>query len=324
MGSDQVTRDDERALEEWLAQDTAHADEFEVHTAIFNDIAALANDAEARRILMGPPAEPVNPGRLSWRLILGGVLAAAASIVASILIWPQLFASSQTLMTKLGEQRHFQLQDGSQVMLNTDSRLRVQFERSERRVFLDRGQAWFRVAKAPDRPFRVFVGSNEIRAVGTAFDVRRDGNIFIVALEDGKVAIFRAQSRKQGPGSAPDSQPQAPPGVGSEPPLVILRPGEAAQLAPGNAPKVISVDLTQVEAWRVDRLILDSTPLGDAVGEFNRYGGPQIVLDPSLARLRINGVFDRTRPVAFAESVAAAFPVRTTVTDDGRIVLAPR
>jgi transmembrane sensor len=324
MGSDQVTRDDERALQEWLAQDAAHANEFKAHAAIFNDIGDLANDAEARRVLMGPRAKPVVSSGLSWRLTLGGVLAAAAAVVAAIVLWPQFFDGSQTLITKLGEQRHFQLQDGSEVMLNTDSRLRVQFEKTERRMFLDRGQAWFRVAKAPERPFRVFVGNDEIRALGTAFDVRRDGNMVIVTLEDGRVAIFRDTSQKMLPGPVSNDQPHSPLAAGNVAPGVILQPGEAAQLVPTQAPKVISVDLTQVEAWRVNRLVLDSTPLGDAVREFNRYGGPQIVLDPSLAQLRINGVFDRTRPVAFAESVAAAFPVKATVTDDGAIVLAHR
>ena len=113
MGSDQVTRDDERALQEWLAQDAAHANEFKAHAAVFNDIGALANDAEARRILMGPRAKPVVSRRLSWRLILGGVLAVAAAVMA-IVFWPQFFDGSQTLITKLGEQRHFQLRDGSE------------------------------------------------------------------------------------------------------------------------------------------------------------------------------------------------------------------
>jgi transmembrane sensor len=324
MGSDQVTRNDEQALEAWLAQDAAHADEFKAHAAIFNEIGALANDAEARRILMGPRAKPAASRGLSWRWILSGALAAAAAAVVAIVIWPRFVDATQIFVTKVGEQRHFQLRDGSEVMLNTDSRVRVQFENTERRVFLDRGQAWFRVARAPQRPFRVFVGNDEIRALGTAFDVRRDGNIVIVTLENGKVAIFRDTVQSMLPASVPDDHQQSMLTVGNVAPSVILEPGEEAQLVPSHAPQVTSVDVAEVEAWRVDRLILDSTPLGDAVREFNRFGGPQIVLDPSLAQLRINGVFDRTRPVAFAESVAAAFPVKATVTDDGGIVLARR
>jgi transmembrane sensor len=323
MGSDQVTRDDERALQEWLTQDAAHAQEFNAHAEIFNSVGALANDDEARRILMGPRAQPAASRGLRWRVAVGGLLAAAAA-VAAILIWPQSFDGSSTLTTQLGEQRHFQLADGSEVVLNTDSRVRVQFERTERRVFLDRGQAWFRVAKAPERPFRVFVDGNEIRALGTAFDVWRDGNIVIVALEDGKVAIFRDTSQKLLPAAALSTQPRSKLIAGSDPPVVILQPGEEVQLVPAQAPKVLVADLKQVEAWRMDRLIFDSTPLGDAVREFNRYRDQKIVLDPSLAQLRINGVFDRTRPVAFAESVAAAFPVKATVAEDGAIVLARR
>src|ERR1700736_3319217 len=91
MGSDQVTGDDERALQEWLAQDAAHAQEFTAHAAIFNHIGALADDAETRRILMGSRTKFLAPTRLSWRGVLAGALAATAAAVAAIAIWPHFF-----------------------------------------------------------------------------------------------------------------------------------------------------------------------------------------------------------------------------------------
>ncbi|MFT4251779.1 MAG: hypothetical protein QM608_04765, partial [Caulobacter sp.] len=108
-------------------------------------------------------------------------------------------------------------------------------------------------------------------------------------------------------------------------PAVILSPGDEARLGPAAAPTVAAVDLAHVQAWRTERVILESTPLGEAVEEFNRYGGPRLVLaDPDLAALPVSGVFHTDRPQAFAEAVSTAFPIRTTTVAGDRIVLARR
>ena len=64
------------------------------------------------------------------------------------------------------------LPDGSIVELDAQSEIAVNFEPSVRRVELVRGEALFKVQKDPNRPFIVRAGGVEVRAVGTAFDVR--------------------------------------------------------------------------------------------------------------------------------------------------------
>lgn len=318
LGSDQATREDEQQLQRWLEADKAHGTAFDAHAQVFNAVAALAEDAEARAILMGgASARPQRPDR---RVLLGGGIAAAAAALTAAVIGPELLAGAR-YRTEPGEQRRLRLADGSTVMLNTRSKLRVRFDEGERRLFLDYGQAWFQVAKDAQRPFRVFVGNDEVRALGTAFDVRRDGERATVTLEEGRVAIFQNASRQ--PVSAA-SVAGAPSRLvaGPQTPAVILSPGDEARLVPAAAPAVAVVDLAHVQAWRTERVILDSTPLGEAIEEFNRYGGPRLVVaDPRLAALPISGVFHTDRPQAFAESVAASFAVTATTTGDGQIVL---
>lgn len=323
MASDQRTRDDDRMLQEWLAQDATHVAEFDAHAAIFNGIGTLASDDEARAILMNSRLISAASRGPSRRLFLYGGLSVAAAVAVATVIGAQIFGASKTFTTKPGEQRRFQLADSSTVMLNTNSSLRVQFVKTERRTFLDRGQAWFQVAKEPDRPFRVFVGKDEVRALGTAFDVRREGDIVKVTLEEGKVAIFRNASRNVLSAQVASPKPQSKLMAGDIAPTVVLQPGKEARLIPSKALDVVAVNLAQSQAWRSGRVILDATPLGDAVEDFNRYGGQQIVLDPSLTKLPVSGVFYTSRPEAFAESVTAAFPIRATIAD-GKIVLARR
>lgn len=322
LASDQLTRDDEQGLQDWLAADMANGPAFDAHASILNGVGALADDPEARAILMG--ASGAKPKRLDRRALLAGGGTAAAASIAAAVVGPT-FLAGKTYRTEPGEQQRVRLADGSTVMLNTHSKLRVRFDDAERRLFLDYGQAWFQVAKDAQRPFRVFVGQDEVRALGTAFDVRREGERATVTLEEGRVAIFRDASSLPLPAGSASRIGTSKLTAGPIAPALILSPGDEARLVPATAPTVAVVDLAHVQAWRTERVILESTPLGEAVEEFNRYGGPRLVLaDPDLAALPVSGVFHTDRPQAFAEAVATAFPVQATTVGDGRIVLAHR
>jgi len=309
LGSDQRTRADEEAFDAWRAADPVHAASFDEHADLWDGVGALGGDAEARAILLGQGAESA-PRRLTVnrRAAMAGFGAAAAASVA-VAVAPRIDDLRGVYHTRKGEQRQVILSDGSRLMLDTDTRLRVSFSDAERRLTLERGQAHFKVAKDAARPFRVFVGDDEVRAIGTAFDVRKDRGGARVTLEEGVVAVYRAATPRVD---------------GLRPPAAILKPGEQARLILAQPVKVAAVDLVREQAWRYGRLVFDSAPLGDAVEDLNRYGGRQVVLsDPSLADIRVSGVFHTTDPDAFVEAITAAFPVKLASESSGELVLAP-
>jgi transmembrane sensor len=251
------------------------------------------------------------------------VAAAAAGVVAFMML-----GREQMLQTAPGEQKRVRLADGTAVLLNTNSLLRVKLSGSERLIYLDRGQAFFQVAKDKARPFRVFVGHDEVRALGTAFEVRRLGDRVQVTLEEGRVAIYQSGDAKpQILGRTAGSNVVSGPSVSSHSaePVAVLSPGEQAVLASTRPIAIRDVDLRKVQAWRYGRMILDDAPLGDTVADLNRYGGVQIVLaDPKLAEIRVSGVFHTGRPDDFVKSVTAAFPVEIAREDEQTIVLKPQ
>ena len=77
-----------------------------------------------------------------------------------------------TLETPRGGEYKITLGDGSIVMLNAGSKLTfpTDFRGSERKVYVE-GEAFFNVAKNPNKPFIVTVGGSEIRVLGTQFNV---------------------------------------------------------------------------------------------------------------------------------------------------------
>jgi transmembrane sensor len=310
LGSDQRTRADDEAFEAWLAADPAHAATYAEHAELWEGVGALAGDAEARAALLGgevtalPPPRPV----VSRRAVMAGFGTAAAASLA-IIAAPQIDRLRGVYRTAKGQQRQVILADGSQLMLDTDSRIDVTFSDADRRIVLEKGRAHFKVARDAARPFRVFVGDDEVRAIGTAFDVRKDRGGTKVTLEEGAVAVYRATDRREGAVRAPSA---------------VLKPGQQARLTPAQPVQVAAIDLSREQAWRFGRMVLDNAPLGEAVEDLNRYGGRRVVLaDPALADVKVSGVFHTRDPDAFVEAITAAFPVRLAEETRGELVLAP-
>jgi transmembrane sensor len=327
LNSDQRTRADEEAFRSWMEENPAHAEAFADCAALWDGVEHLATTADGRGALRNLRAPVRAWARVTRRTALFGGTGAAAAAAAGVTAF-MMFGREQVLETAPGEQKRIQLADGSGVLLNTDSRLRVKLSRSERRLYLDRGQAFFQVAKDRARPFRVFVGHDEVRALGTAFEVRRLGDSVQVTLEEGRVAIYRAgDAMPQTLGSRSRLAEVLAPAVssGSARPAAVLFPGQQALLARTQPVAVHTVSLPAVQAWRYGRMILDDASLGDTVADLNRYGGVQIVLaDRKLADIRVSGVFHTGRPDDFVKSVTAAFPVEIAREDEQTIVLKSR
>src|SRR5690606_26847429 len=88
-----------------------------------------------------------------------------------------------------GEQRTVTLADGSVIELNARSRIKVRYADRERAIDLLQGQALFRVAKDPTKPFIVASGGTYVRAVGTQFDVYKKSVGTVVTVVEGRVAV---------------------------------------------------------------------------------------------------------------------------------------
>jgi ferric-dicitrate binding protein FerR (iron transport regulator) len=95
-----------------------------------------------------------------------------------------------------GQIRNILLPDGTLVFLNADTKLSYHnnFGKKNREITLD-GEAYFVVTYSSDIPFVVHTCENEIKVLGTAFNVKAypDGNIHQTSLERGKIMIFDQQ-----------------------------------------------------------------------------------------------------------------------------------
>ncbi len=273
----------EEACRRWMADDPERAAAFEL----------LTDTWERSGQLRERPIEKVRSREArGFRLSLPGAALATFAIAIVAVAATVLYLRTDGVSTVVGEQRTLTLQDGTRVYLNTNSRAAVHFDRNTRRVELEKGEALFEVAKDPARPFIVMAGDRQVRALGTAFIVRRDPQQLVVTLVDGKVSVSPEPEGAAHLLGVGQSQRGTPVSEGAATEAVTLDPGQRVTFASGQPPRLDRPALEKVTAWQHGQVSLDNTTLADAVSEMNRYNRLQLVIqDPRVASIRISGVF---------------------------------
>jgi len=225
--------------------------------------------------------------RSPWAALAAGVLVAAVGV----LFWYE-HRGFHEFETATGEQRTFELEDGSVVSLNTHSRVAVRLSAHAREVRLLRGEALFHVAHDPSRPFLVSTDDAVVQAVGTQFDVYRRVDGTVVAVLEGRVNVTTAAPAPPTSGSA-----EAPVASRGAPRAAAVRSLGASQEAQVSHEGSVSIrevnNVSDTVAWRERRLIFHDQTLEQIVGEFNRYRPHPIRLEGSGVSGRVyTGVFD--------------------------------
>jgi len=305
----------EDAFREWQKRSPAHREAFEKTTDVWE---AIPRSKGAREFMRAKELREAAPPRrsTSWRWMAPACLAVLA--VGGVMLVQQ-WREQGVYATAVGEQRSILLDDGSRMLLNTDTHLRVDFDAKRRTVEVRGGEALFGVAKDPGRPFVVRVAGSEVIAVGTAFSVRFvDGpkreDAVVVTLIEGQVNVRPTVGG--GDALAPKQ-------------AVTLKPGDRLTLdhrPSANAPAVESKldrpDIERAMAWKHNEIAFQATPLAAAIDEINRYSRTQITLSKGmgLEQLDVSGVFKTGDSVAFANAVAMLHGLKVREVD-GRLEL---
>ena len=174
LGARSVTTETIREFFDWR-RSPANADAYRRVELIWTESRKLAGQSEITQALndaMSRRLRTTDQRRLPRALV--GMAAAGAVAAFAFGGWSWVQARS-TFTTGVGEQWVVQLADGSSVRLDTDSRMRVRLSEGRRLVVLERGQAMFTVAHDAVRPFVVEAGEARVTAIGTEFDVQRQG-----------------------------------------------------------------------------------------------------------------------------------------------------
>ncbi len=277
LEADDVSDDDRARFDDWRSAHPLHAriyDEVRVSWQEFTDVGPLV-----RFVSFGQSMLAAGKSR---RPDLRWVFAAAASIALVIMAGSWYFErrTSESFRTAIGEHAEVTMSDGSTVELNSNTLARVEFSRKLRVIRLDRGEAYFKVSRDPQRPFLVLAQGSRVRAVGTEFNVDIRPSLVRVTVSEGKV---KAGPELAGSAESPD-----------EVHSVAVSAGEQVDIDGRTVATSIMklADLGRATAWRTGTAFFENDPLGDVIAELSRYTTLKIIVrDPSLTQMPIGGTF---------------------------------
>lgn len=274
-----VTPAEHEAFARWLEADPGHPAAWQRARQVWG-VAGVAGHAHVT-------ASRTRRRYVPRRMFIG--LASAAAVLLAVTVFALSPARWADYRTDVAQVRSWTLEDGSTVQLAPHTALDVRFSDGERRLRLHQGEAWFKVAPNPARPFIVEAAGGDVRALGTAFDVQ--------VLEDGaSVTVTEHSVRVSSAGQ------QAEAGE-----------GQALHYGAQGIGALRRVDPGQQLAWREQRLVFRDEPLTQVLQRLQPYSRAHLLLtDTSLAQLRVTAAVQAREADAALQSLQVILPIRVT------------
>lgn len=192
-----------------------------------------------------------------------------------------------TISTTTGRQFQVVLPDGTKMWLNALSRLTypVRFDSKVREVEIT-GEAYFEVEKASDWPFIVKTTTQEVKVLGTHFNISAydDDDVFKTTLVEGSLKVTAI-------GKNTFSNPSTPSPIEKS---VLLQPGQQAITYKGNdGLSMEKVDSEEVISWKQNLFVFNNEEVEEGMKKVMRWYGIEIVYLDGMEGKRIGGTIPR-------------------------------
>lgn len=305
--SGNLTGSDIAALREWMSRSPAHKKEIHLISKLSSQLSILTELTEP---MMDASAQHNNLRKRPWvsissrpRLVTAYASLAAAAFFATYLFIDTLLAPVEIYRTAVGQYQTIKLSDGSEVKLNTDSQIEVDYSSKIRRVRLIHGEALFNVAKNPLRPFVVYSDQAKAEALGTSFIVRLRDALTEIAVIEGVVAFSKIAETFR---VTEDTDQAAVTESGRVTAVdfrqVIVTAGQAitsSDIPKGmssnerfEAPTLTIREFQRKLSWTEGLFDFSGTRLEEVVQEISRHNNVTIeIADPGLKDLEFGGMF---------------------------------
>lgn len=291
--SQRMTPKQRQAFKIWIEND--------VNRQAYQDIAGLWRQCDA---LPRPTIATVEKKKRSlWRPMIHttATLCLLTVLYLPYSHLPALLMDNMTLATS-DLPKEMTLADGSKVYLDRNTQVRVAYVQEERRLWLDKGQAYFKVKSNSYRPFYVHADTRLIKVVGTEFEVSRyDNHQINVAVHEGIVEV------KATPKSSP----------------AYLYAGSQATSTLANDSFVISsVNIDSVGSWRFGQLHFFERPLNEVIAKLKPYLDINIqISSPEIAEMKVSGIANINDAKDFITAIPLILPVNVVFTDKNNALI---
>ena len=291
LRADSLSEADLEGFADWLAESDQHRSSWDQALLLWDQLEVI-NALPLDALLAMPAPQPLTfAARLRKRWL---PLATAATLLMAVALWMTEYrqADYQSYQTATGDYLEVELEDGSVVELNTDTRLRVYFQGKRRLVKLIQGEAFFVVSPDKQRPFIVDFGEARAEVLGTAFNVYRDAESSArVVVREGVVKVAEQKGA-----AARVAQSQ------------LLLAGQSVHFSEEKGfSDIETLNPAATIAWREQNLVFDGVTLAAAVTQLNRYLEQKVVLGATVGGgKKVSGIFSLEDKEASIQAVAQA------------------
>ena len=260
----------------WLDADQSHAQAFAKAQAAWGGA-----PVHSAAVALNAPRKPS-----AWRRIKPHwkPLATAAVLLLGLFSFSNLPVRLQAdHLTVVGERQRLQLDDGSKVLLNTNSAFSSTIDEHQRIARLYQGEAFFEVAANRGLPLQIDAGPVRASVSDTAFAVRYLNGEAQVQVQRGDVDLSTTFGNNR----------------------VRLSAGESIRVGPKGFGQPAKLDATKELAWVQGRLIFENCPMSEVLAELRRYYPGWIVnTNEQLASVAVTGNYRLDQPLDVVRSLA--------------------
>lgn len=263
-----------------------HLHEFEKAQKIYENLTKLGSISANARVKSWIKVENgVRNYRLRWiKVTLKYAAILVVSFIAGNLLRPTTLTYKEVHFSEItvpfGQMSQLTLSDGTKIWLNSGTTLRYpeRFAEDQRVVSIE-GEAYFEVAKMPNKPFTVNVADMKVKVLGTSFNLSayKEDAAISVTLVEGKVAV------QDNTGNT----------------IALLSPGQKATKNKNET----NLDIRNVEtgfysAWTDGKIFFDDEPLSQIANKLERWFNVEISFaDEDLKSYRFTGTILKNKPI---------------------------
>lgn len=261
----------QQQCETWLAADPLHRTVF----TQMNQMWDAASDVQGKKTRSRPLLS------LAWVALL---------FVGLAWVFPWQYWTAD-YRTAIGEVKTITLEDGSQIILNSNSAVSIAYAKEVRSVQLIAGEVLAIVEKDPaSRPFQIVNQDGIATALGTRYSVRQFSGHSRAAVQESVIAVTSAQTKSQ-PVPTGYALDYSTSGIGRIEPITPA-----------------------AFAWTTQRLIFVNQPLPEVVAELSRYhkGFLHLNLAEQQAIPYFTGILPTNDPDAALNVLAQSLSLQVT------------
>ena len=291
LTSGTATEQDRQAWKEWLNTDPANKLAWQQVEEVTNCFMGLNTKTSMAVLNRRYVATPVINGRRQFVKNLGLLFAVSSAgwLTYKEKPWYHFMADYSTAK---GEVQKFRLDDGSRLVLNTDTKVSIHFDEQIRSVRLLQGEVYVETSQETNpvyRPFIVQTMHGTVTALGTRFSTRIYNNRSCVNVFEDAVEVRPID------------------GLGDK---VVVNAGEEVKFTSMLFQQKMLFDMSAADAWTKGFIIVDNMPLAKVIDELSRYRHGVVRCDPAIADLEISGAFPITDVDAALLSIAKTLSIR--------------